>query len=88
MLCLLKAEGRILMYFEKIAEIIAEKFDIDVNEVKLTTNIFEDLGADSLDIVDMLMMLEDQYNITIPDEVAQEMKTIGDVVNYIEENAE
>ena len=76
------------MYFEKIAEIIAEKFDIDVNEVKLTTNIFEDLGADSLDIVDMLMMLEDHYNITIPDEVAQEMKTIGDVVNYIEENAE
>lgn len=76
------------MYFEKIAEIIAEKFDIDVNEVKLTTNIFEDLGADSLDIVDMLMMLEDQYNISIPDEIAQEMKTIGDVVNYIEENAE
>ena len=84
----MQAEGRILMYFEKIAEIIAEKFDIDVNEVKLTTNIFEDLGADSLDIVDMLMMLEDQYNITIPDEDAQEMKTIGDVVNYIEENAE
>ena len=83
-----EAEGRIHMYFEKIAEIIAEKFDIDVNEVKLTTNIFEDLGADSLDIVDMLMMLEDQYNITIPDEVAQEMRTIGDVVNYIEENAD
>ena len=76
------------MYFEKIAEIIAEKFDIDVNEVKLTTNIFDDLGADSLDIVDMLMMLEDQYNITIPDEIAMEIKTIGDVVNYIEENAE
>lgn len=76
------------MYFEKIAEIIAEKFDIDVSEVKLTTNIFEDLGADSLDIVDMLMMLEDQYNISIPDEVAQEMRTIGDVVNYIEENAD
>ena len=76
------------MYFEQIAEIIAEKFDIDVNDVKLTTNIFEDLGADSLDIVDMLMMLEDQFNISIPDEIAQEMKTIGDVVNYIEENAE
>lgn len=77
-----------IMYFEKIAEIIAEKFDIDVNEVKLTTNIFDDLGADSLDIVDMLMMLEDQYNVTIPDEIAMEIKTIGDVVNYIEENAE
>ncbi|MBQ6809278.1 MAG: acyl carrier protein [Clostridia bacterium] len=75
------------MYFEKIAEIIAEKFDMNVDEIKLTTNIFEDLGADSLDIVDMLMMLEDQYEITIPDEVAQEMRTIGDVVNYIEENA-
>ena len=76
------------MYFEQIAEIIAEKFDIDVNEVKLTTNIFEDLGADSLDIVDMLMMLEDQFNLSIPDEIAQEMRTIGDVVNYIEENVE
>ncbi len=76
------------MYFEQIAEIIAEKFDIDVNDVKLTTNIFEDLGADSLDIVDMLMMLEDKFNTSIPDEIAQEMRTIGDVVNYIEENVE
>lgn len=76
------------MYFEKITQMIAEKFDVDVSEIKLTTNIFEDLGADSLDVVDMLMMLEDQYGITIPDEAAQEMKTVGDVVNYVEENAQ
>jgi len=75
------------MYFEKIAAIIAEKFDISPDEITNETDIVNDLGADSLDIVDMLMMLEDEYGITIPDEVAQDMKTIGDVVSYIEENA-
>ena len=50
------------MYFEQIAEIIAEKFDIDVNDVKLTTNIFEDLGADSLDIVDAGRQIQHFYS--------------------------
>lgn len=74
------------MYFEKIVSIISEKFDIPAEEITRETNIVEDLGADSLDIVDMLMMFEEQYNISIPDDVAQEMKTVGDVVDYIEEN--
>ena len=75
------------MYFEKVAAMISEKFEMPVEEVTRETNIIDDLGADSLDIVDMLMILEEQYNLTIPDDVAQEMKTVGDVCDYIEENA-
>jgi acyl carrier protein len=75
------------MYFEKVAAMISEKFELPVESVTRDTNIIDDLGADSLDIVDMLMMLEEQYNLSIPDDVAQEMKTVGDVVDYIEENA-
>ena len=65
------------MYFEKVAALISEKFEMPVENITRETSIIDDLGADSLDIVDMLMMLEDQYNISIPDEVAQEMKTVG-----------
>ena len=75
------------MYFEKVAAMISDKFEMPIDEVTRETNIIEDLGADSLDIVDMLMMLEEQYNLSIPDDIAQEMKTVGDVVDYIEENA-
>ena len=75
------------MYFEKVAAMISDKFEMPIDEVTRETNIIEDLGADSLDIVDMLMMLEEQYNLSIPDYIAQEMKTVGDVVDYIEENA-
>ncbi len=74
------------MYFEQVASMISEKFEMPLEEVTRETNIVEDLGADSLDIVDMLMMLEEQYNISIPDDVAQDMKTVGDVADYIEEN--
>jgi acyl carrier protein len=74
------------MYFEKVAALISEKFDMPVEKITRETSIIDDLGADSLDIVDMLMMLEEQYNLSIPDDVAQEMKTVGDVADYIEEN--
>ena len=74
------------MYFEKVAALISEKFEMPIEDISRDTSIIDDLGADSLDIVDMLMMLEEQYNLSIPDDVAQEMKTVGDVVDYIEEN--
>lgn len=76
------------MYFDKIAECVAEKFDCQIDEIKMDTNIFEDLGADSLDIVDLLMSLEDLFGITIPDEDAMEIKTVGDMVNYIEAHSD
>lgn len=74
------------MYLDKMREVLAEKFDVEPESINLTTNIFDDLGADSLDIVDLLMTIEDEYGIAIPDEVAQEIKTVGNVVSYLEEN--
>lgn len=76
------------MYFEKLVEMLSGKFDVPAEKITMETNIIDDLGADSLDMVDMLMMLEDAYSISIDDEVAQELKTIGDVVKYLEENVQ
>lgn len=70
--------------FEKICEMLAEKFDADASTLTVDTKIKEDLNADSLDIVEMMMDLEENFGITIPDEEATQMSTIGDIVNYLE----
>ena len=72
--------------YEKICELLAEKFDVDVSTLSENTSIKEDLKADSLDIVELMMDLEDNYDINIEDEEEMKMKTIGDIVKYIEEN--
>ncbi|MGI6181540.1 MAG: acyl carrier protein [Agathobaculum sp.] len=72
--------------FEKICELLAEKFDADASTMTMDTKIKEDLEADSLDIVELMMDLEEEFGITIPDEEATQMVTIGDVVKYLEEN--
>lgn len=72
--------------YENICALLAEKFDVDVNTLSMDTKIKEDLKADSLDIVELMMDLEDNYGITIEDEEAMKMSTIGDIVKYIEEN--
>lgn len=72
--------------FEKICEILAEKFDADASEMTMDTSIKDDLKADSLDVVELMMDLEEQFGVTIADEEAAKMSTIGDIVNYIEEN--
>mgnify|MGYP000218343261 CR=1 FL=1 len=74
------------MYFEKIKSLLAERFDVSEDSINLETKIIEDLKADSLDVVDMLMTIEDEYDISIPDDIAQDMKTVGDVVAYLDEN--
>ncbi|MEE0838957.1 MAG: acyl carrier protein [Acutalibacteraceae bacterium] len=74
------------MIFEKLKEIIAEQLEIDAETVTLETRLGEDLNADSLDIVEMLMALEDEFGVDIPDEEIEKMKTVGDVVSYIEIN--
>ncbi len=74
------------MIFEKLKEIIAEQLEIDAATVTLETRLGEDLNADSLDIVEMLMALEDEFGVDIPDEEIEKMKTVGDVVSYIENN--
>ncbi len=72
--------------FEKICQILADKFDADASTMTLDTKVKEDLNADSLDIVELMMDLEEDFGITIPDEEATQMSTIGDIVKYMEEH--
>ncbi|HEZ7985769.1 MAG TPA: acyl carrier protein [Ruminococcus sp.] len=76
------------MIFEKLKGIIAEQLGVDEGEVTAEANIQDDLGADSLDIVDLITTIEDEFDISIPDEAVEEIKTVGDISNYIEKNTE
>lgn len=69
---------------EKIAKILAEQLGVDESEIKPESNIVEDLGADSLDVVELLMALEDETSKTIPEEKVADLKTVGDVVAMLE----
>lgn len=74
------------MVLEKVKMILSNQFDVDEDSITSETNIVEDLGADSLDVVDMLMSLEDEFDVEIPDEEIEKMRTVADVVAYIEEH--
>lgn len=74
------------MVLEKVKTILANQFDVDADTITAETNVMEDLGADSLDVVDMLMSLEDEFDVEIPDEEIEKMRTVADVVAYIEEH--
>ncbi len=75
------------MVFDKLKEILAEQFEVDPQSITLDTDIIDELGADSLDLVDLLMSLEDEFNIAeVPDEVIEKVRTVGQLVSYIEEN--
>lgn len=74
------------MVFEKIKTILADQLDVDAEEMSLDTKIADDLGADSLDVVELLMSIEDEFEVEIPDEEIEKLKTIGDVVEYIQNN--
>lgn len=74
------------MVFEKMKKILAEQLDTDIDSITLETDIQDDLGADSLDVVEMLMSIEDEFEIEIPDEKIEGLKTVGQVVDYIQEN--
>lgn len=76
------------MVFDKVKEILCDQLDVEEDAVTMETDIQEDLGADSLDIVDLIMSFEEEFGVEIPDEAAEEIKTVGDIVNYIEEQAE
>ncbi len=69
--------------FEEIAKMLAEQLDIPVSKITLDSNIIDDLGADSLDIVEMLMTLEDNTGKTIPDDKVSQIKTVGDLVEVL-----
>ncbi|MBR0352090.1 MAG: acyl carrier protein [Oscillospiraceae bacterium] len=70
--------------FEKVQKVLAEQFEIDPDTITPETNIYDDLGADSLDAVELVMSLEDEYGITIPDDVANELVTVGKITEYLE----
>lgn len=72
------------MNFEKVRTIIADVFGISEDEIKLETNLGEDLGADSLDAVEVIMGIEDEYDIKIGDDDAKKIKTVKDIVDYLD----
>ena len=68
---------------QRVREIVAEQLERDVNEVTNTASFIDDLGADSLDIVELVMKMEEEFGIEIPDEEAEKIKTVNDVIQYI-----
>ena len=72
---------------DQVKDIVADKLGVDREKVKDEAPFIGDLGADSLDMVELLMSLEDQFKMQIPDEDAEGIKTVGDAVSYIEKNA-
>ncbi len=72
------------MTFEKVVDILSKQLGIEKNKINKNTNIATDLGADSLDLVEILMSLEDEFSVSIPDEAIPEIKTVDDLVRYID----
>ena len=72
------------MFLEKIKPMISEKFGIDEAQITADTRIIEDLGADSLDVVQMLMTLEDDFGITVSEDEASNLRTVSDIVSLID----
>lgn len=68
----------------KVREIVAEQLGISVEEISRESTFVDDLGADSLDIVELIMALEEEFSLEIPDEDAEKMRTVGDVADYLE----
>ena len=75
------------MVFEKVVAILADQFDVEEDKIVEDTNLQDDLGADSLDVVDLLMSIEDEFEIEIPDDEIENIKTVGALVSYIEANS-
>lgn len=75
------------MVLEKVKAILAEQFDVEEDKIAEDTDLQEDLGADSLDVVDLLMSIEDEFDIEVPDDEIENIKTVGALVSYIEANS-
>lgn len=74
------------MVFEKVRNFLCEQLDLDEDKVTMESSIVDDLGADSLDIVDLVMTLEEEFDLEMPDEELENVKVVGDLVRYIENN--
>ncbi len=75
------------MVFEKVKAILADQLEFDEDKITMESSLVDDLDADSLDVVDLIMSLEEEFDIEIPDEEIEEIKTVGDLVRYIEANS-
>ena len=75
------------MVFDKVREIIAEQLDVGPKEITLETDLMRDLEADSLDAVEIIVAIEQEYGIEVPDDMAEEFKVVENIVNFIKEKA-
>ena len=74
------------MTFEKVRDTLAQQFDIDPESITMETSLIDDIGADSLDVVELIMSLEDEYGISISDDDAASLVTVSKIVEYIDKN--
>lgn len=74
------------MVLEKIKAILAEQLDIDENIITSDSLLVEDLGADSLDAIDIVMSVEDEFSIEVPDEIVEKIESVGDIITFVENN--
>lgn len=72
--------------FEKVRDIVVEQLGVDADDVQIESTFIDDLGADSLDIVELIMAFEEEFGVEIPDEIAEKIKTVKDAVTYIDQN--
>ena len=72
------------MYFDKVRDALAQQFELDPESITLETNLIDDLGADSLDVMELIMSLEDEFGVSISDEDAAQLYTVGRIVDYLE----
>lgn len=74
------------MALEKIKKILSEQFSVDESTITPSTDIAEDLGADSLDVVDIMMSIEDEFEMEVPDEAIDSIRTVEELVNFVKKN--
>ena len=74
------------MGFEKVKSFVVEQLGVDPDQVEMDTNLMKDLEADSLDAVEIILAVEDEYGLDIPDETAEKFETVRDLVEYVEAN--
>ncbi len=73
--------------FDTVRDVIAEQLSIETDKIEMDSTFIDDLGADSLDVVELIMSLEEEFDMEIPDEEAEKIVTVGDVVNYIKDHS-
>ncbi len=76
------------MEFEKVKGILVQQLGVSEDEISMDSSLLDDLGADSLDLVELIMALEQEFDVEIPDEEAEKIKTVGDAVNFLKEKAQ